>query len=46
LYQEVIRAKERTRHKRDIIRRCSQQCGYLVEAQSYIITSGYLRKVS
>jgi len=30
LYQEVIRAKERLRHKRDIIRSCSQQCGYLV----------------
>jgi hypothetical protein len=30
VYQEVIRAKERIRHKRDIIRSCSQQCGYLV----------------
>jgi len=29
LHQELIRAKERLRHKRDIIRSCSQQCGYL-----------------
>jgi hypothetical protein len=30
LHQEVIRARERLRHKRDIIRNCSEQCGYLV----------------
>ncbi len=30
LYQEVIRARERLRHKRDIIEACSRQCGYLV----------------
>jgi transposase len=27
---EVRRAKERLRHKRDVIRACSQQCGYSV----------------
>jgi transposase len=27
---ELRRAKERLRHKRDIIRSCSRQCGYLV----------------
>jgi hypothetical protein len=27
---EVRRAKERLRHKREIIRSCSRQCGYLV----------------
>jgi len=30
LYQQLLRAKERLRHKRDSIRSCSQQCGYLV----------------
>jgi transposase len=30
LRQELIRARERLRHKREIIRSCSQQCGYLV----------------
>jgi transposase len=30
LHQELIRARERLRHKRDIIRSCSQQCGYSV----------------
>ncbi|SRR6266516_121895 len=30
LYREIIRAKERLRHKRDIIRSCSRQCGYSV----------------
>ena len=30
LHQELIRARERLRHKREIIRSCSQQCGYLV----------------
>lgn len=30
LHQEVRRAKERLRHKRDIIRACSLQCGYSV----------------
>jgi transposase len=30
LHQEIIRARERLRHKREIIRSCSQQCGYLV----------------
>ncbi len=30
LQQELIRARERLRHKREIIRSCSQQCGYLV----------------
>lgn len=27
---ELLHAKERLRHKRDIIRSCSRQCGYLV----------------
>jgi transposase len=30
LHQELIRARERLRHRREIIRSCSQQCGYLV----------------
>jgi transposase len=30
LYQEVIRARERLRHKRALIRSCSQHCGYAV----------------
>jgi len=30
LHQEVIRARERLRHKRHIVRSCSAQCGYLV----------------
>ena len=30
LRTEVIRARERLRHKRDAIRACSRQCGYLV----------------
>jgi transposase len=30
LRAEVIRARERLRHKRDIIQACSRQCGYLV----------------
>jgi transposase len=30
LQQELIRARERLRHKRDVIRSCSQQCGYLL----------------
>jgi transposase len=30
LHQELIRARERLRHKREIIRSCSRQCGYLV----------------
>jgi transposase len=30
LYQELIRARERLRHKRDIIEACSRQCGYAV----------------
>ncbi len=30
LHQELIRARERLRHKRDIIEACSRQCGYLV----------------
>lgn len=30
LFQELIRARERLRHKRDIIQACSRQCGYLV----------------
>ncbi|GHO62953.1 hypothetical protein KSC_018450 [Ktedonobacter sp. SOSP1-52] len=29
LYQELIRARERLRHKREIIRSCSRQCEYL-----------------
>src|SRR5262249_25269480 len=30
LRRELRRAKERLRHKREIIRSCSRQCGYLV----------------
>lgn len=30
LRHEVRRAKERLRHKRDVIRACSRQCGYAV----------------
>jgi len=30
LYREVIRAKERLRHKKEIIQSCSRQCGYLL----------------
>jgi transposase len=30
LHREVRRAKERLRHKRDVIRACSRQCGYSV----------------
>ena len=30
LYQEIIRAKERLRHKKEIIKSCSRQCGYLL----------------
>ncbi len=30
LHQELIRARERLRHKKEIIRSCSRQCGYLV----------------
>jgi transposase len=30
LHTQLIRARERLRHKRDIIRSCSRQCGYLV----------------
>ena len=30
LHQEIIRARERLRHKRAVIQSCSQQCGYLV----------------
>jgi len=30
LYREIIRAKERLRHKKAIIISCSRQCGYLV----------------
>jgi hypothetical protein len=28
LRQELIRARERLRHKRQVIRSCSTQCGY------------------
>ena len=28
LQRELIRARERLRHKRDVIRSCSKQCGY------------------
>jgi hypothetical protein len=28
LQRELIRARERLRHKRDVIRSCSRQCGY------------------
>ncbi len=30
LHRHLIRARERLRHKREIIRSCSRQCGYLV----------------
>jgi transposase len=30
LYQQIIRARERLRHKRDILKACSRQCGYSV----------------
>src|SRR5260221_9369100 len=30
LSTELIRARERLRHKREVIRSCSQQCGYSV----------------
>jgi transposase len=30
LRTEIMRAKERLRHKREVIRSCSRQCGYLV----------------
>ena len=30
LHRQLIRARERLRHKREIIRSCSCQCGYLV----------------
>jgi transposase len=30
LHREIIRARERLRHKREVIRSCSQQCGYLI----------------
>ncbi len=30
LQKQLIRAKERLRHKRDIIRSCSRECGYLL----------------
>jgi transposase len=30
LHQELIRARERLRHKKEIIKSCSRQCGYLV----------------
>jgi transposase len=30
LQRQLIRAKERLRHKRDIIRSCSRECGYLL----------------
>ena len=30
LYREIIRAKERLRHKQAIIISCSRQCGYLI----------------
>ena len=30
LSTELLRARERLRHKREVIRRCSQQCGYSV----------------
>jgi transposase len=30
LYREIIRAKERLRHTKEIILSCSRQCGYLV----------------
>jgi transposase len=30
LYHELIRARERLRHKKEIIKSCSRQCGYLL----------------
>ena len=30
LHQELIRARERLRHKKEIIKSCSRQCGYLL----------------
>jgi len=30
LQQALIRAKERLRHKKEIIKSCSRQCGYSV----------------
>lgn len=30
LHQELIRARERLRHKWEVIRSCSRQCGYLL----------------
>jgi transposase len=30
LQRELIRAKERLRHKKEIIKSCSRECGYLV----------------
>src|SRR6266566_2777022 len=30
LYRKLIQAKERLRHKKEIIKSCSRQCGYLV----------------
>jgi transposase len=30
LRRQLLRAKERLRHKREIIRSCSRECGYLV----------------
>ena len=30
LSRELIRARERLRHKRDIIKACSRQCGYAI----------------
>jgi transposase len=29
LHRELIRARERLRHKKEVIRSCSRQCGYL-----------------
>jgi transposase len=40
LHQELIRARERLRHKREIIRSCSRQCGYL---PSFLTTSAGAR---
>jgi transposase len=30
LYREIMRAKERLRHKTEIIKSCSRQCGYFL----------------
>jgi hypothetical protein len=35
LYREIIRAKERLQHKKEIIISCARQCGYLV---SFLLT--------